>query len=84
MYSAAMRLCVFRTATRSRRKFIDASLPAPSGAGRDFPRSAAMTLKHTVRRPPAHVTVFHGGVLMQNHFSLAGETRYIGKPSYRK
>jgi hypothetical protein len=33
---------------------------------------------------PAYVTVFHNGVLVQNHFGLWGETRYIGKPSYRK
>jgi hypothetical protein len=31
---------------------------------------------------PAYVTVLHNGVLVQNHFALAGETRYIGKPSY--
>ncbi|HET7062741.1 MAG TPA: DUF1080 domain-containing protein [Rudaea sp.] len=33
---------------------------------------------------PAYVTVFHNGVLVQNHFRLAGETLYIGKPVYRK
>jgi hypothetical protein len=33
---------------------------------------------------PASVTVFHNGVLVQNHFNLLGETRYIGKPVYRK
>jgi hypothetical protein len=33
---------------------------------------------------PAYVTVFHNGVLVQNHFALAGETLYIGKPVYRK
>jgi hypothetical protein len=33
---------------------------------------------------PAYVTVFHNGVLVQNHFSLVGETRYIGKPVYKK
>jgi hypothetical protein len=33
---------------------------------------------------PAYVTVFHNGVLVQNHFSLAGETFYIGKPVYKK
>jgi hypothetical protein len=33
---------------------------------------------------PAYVTVFHNGVLVQSHFALLGETRYIGKPSYRK
>jgi hypothetical protein len=33
---------------------------------------------------PAYVTVFHNGVLVQNHFRLLGETVYIGKPIYRK
>jgi hypothetical protein len=33
---------------------------------------------------PAYVTVFHNGVLVQNHFRLSGETLYIGKPGYRK
>ncbi|MBW8815086.1 MAG: DUF1080 domain-containing protein [Caulobacterales bacterium] len=32
---------------------------------------------------PAKVTAFHNGVLIQNDAVLAGETRYIGKPSYR-
>jgi hypothetical protein len=34
-------------------------------------------------KSPAYVTVFHNGVLVQNHFRLSGETLYIGKPSYR-
>jgi hypothetical protein len=34
-------------------------------------------------KAPAFVTVFHNGVLVQNHFQLTGETRYIGQPSYR-
>ena len=33
---------------------------------------------------PAYVTVLHNGVLVQNHFQLAGETVYIGKPAYHK
>jgi hypothetical protein len=33
---------------------------------------------------PAFVTLFHNGVLVQNHFVLSGETVYIGKPAYRK
>jgi hypothetical protein len=33
---------------------------------------------------PAAVTVFHNGVLVQNHFRLLGETVYVGKPAYRK
>lgn len=34
-------------------------------------------------KSPAFVTVFHNGILVQNHFSLSGETVYIGKPAYR-
>jgi hypothetical protein len=35
-------------------------------------------------KSPAYVTVFFNGVLVQNHFELKGETRYIGKPFYKK
>jgi Domain of Unknown Function (DUF1080) len=35
-------------------------------------------------KSPAFVTVFHNGVLVQNHFQLSGETRYVGNPIYRK
>jgi hypothetical protein len=31
----------------------------------------------------AYATVFHNGVLVQNHFQLSGETTYIGKPVYK-
>jgi Domain of Unknown Function (DUF1080) len=34
-------------------------------------------------KSPAFVTVFHNGILVQNHFQLSGETVYIGKPTYR-
>ena len=34
-------------------------------------------------KSPAFVTVFHNGVLVQNHFQLTGETLYVGKPTYR-
>lgn len=33
-------------------------------------------------RTPAYVTVLHNGVLIQNHFAVKGETRYIGAPEY--
>ncbi|SFS00604.1 protein of unknown function [Dyella sp. OK004] len=33
-------------------------------------------------KSPAYVTLFHNGVLVQNHTELAGETVYIGKPKY--
>jgi hypothetical protein len=32
---------------------------------------------------PAFVTVFHNGVLVQNHFRLTGETTYRGAPKYQ-
>ena len=32
---------------------------------------------------PAHVTVLHNGVLVQNNFELKGRTFYIGQPSYK-
>lgn len=31
---------------------------------------------------PAHVTVLHNGVLVENNFTLLGDTPYIGYPSY--
>lgn len=34
-------------------------------------------------KSPAYVTLFHNGVLVQNHTRLAGETFYIGKPKYK-
>jgi Domain of Unknown Function (DUF1080) len=34
-------------------------------------------------KTPAYVTVFFNGVLVQNHFALKGETRYIGQPYYK-
>ena len=34
-------------------------------------------------KTPAYVTLFHNGVLVQNHTQLTGETFYIGKPKYK-
>jgi hypothetical protein len=34
-------------------------------------------------KTPAFVTLFHNGVLVQNHVQLAGETFFIGQPVYR-
>jgi Domain of Unknown Function (DUF1080) len=34
-------------------------------------------------KAPAYVTVFFNGVLVENHFELKGETRYIGQPFYK-
>jgi hypothetical protein len=35
-------------------------------------------------KTPAYVTVLFNGVLVENHYQLKGETRYIGKPYYKK
>lgn len=34
-------------------------------------------------KTPAYATVLFNGVLVQNHFELRGDTRYIGNPVYR-
>ena len=34
-------------------------------------------------KSPAFVTVFQNGILVQNHFQLRGETKYIGQPAYQ-
>jgi Domain of Unknown Function (DUF1080) len=34
-------------------------------------------------KTPAFVTVLFNGVLVENHFELKGETRYIGQPFYK-
>jgi hypothetical protein len=35
-------------------------------------------------KTPAYVTVFFNNVMVENHFQLKGETRYIGQPFYKK
>ena len=35
-------------------------------------------------KTPAYATVFFNGVIVENHFELKGETRYIGQPFYKK
>ncbi|HTU45838.1 MAG TPA: DUF1080 domain-containing protein [Bryobacteraceae bacterium] len=35
-------------------------------------------------KTPAYATVFFNNVVVENHFELKGETRYIGKPFYKK
>lgn len=34
-------------------------------------------------RKPAYITVFHNGVLVQNHVQLAGTTSFVGYPTYQ-
>lgn len=34
-------------------------------------------------KTPAYATVFFNGVLVENHYELKGETRYIGQPFYK-
>jgi hypothetical protein len=34
-------------------------------------------------KTPAYVTVFFNGVLVEDHYQLKGETRYIGQPFYK-
>jgi hypothetical protein len=35
-------------------------------------------------KAPAYITVFHNGVVIQNHVEIKGSTTYIGQPKYQK
>jgi hypothetical protein len=62
---------------------VDAMRPPGEWQTYDVVWSAPVFETHGTLKTPAYVTVFHNGVLVQNHFQLTGETRYIGQPSYR-
>jgi hypothetical protein len=34
-------------------------------------------------KSPAYLTALHNGVVVQNHFALKGDTKYIGTPEYK-
>jgi hypothetical protein len=34
-------------------------------------------------KSPAYLTALHNGVVVQNHFALKGDTKYIGAPEYK-
>ena len=57
----------------------------PPGAWQTFDIiwSAAVFAADGKVTSPAYVTVFHDGVLVQNHFRLAGETTFRGVPQYK-
>ena len=62
---------------------VDAMTPPGNWQTYDVVWSAPVFATDGTLKTPAYVTVFHNGVLVQNHFQLTGETRYIGQPSYR-
>jgi len=62
---------------------VDAMRPPGEWQTYDVVWSAPVFETGGALKTPAYVTVFHNGVLVQNHFQLTGETRYIGQPSYR-
>lgn len=39
--------------------------------------------KDSMMLAPAYITVFHNGVLVQNHTAISGTTPYIGHPEYQ-
>ena len=62
---------------------VNASRPPGQWQRYDIVWAAPIFLADGSVKTPAFVTVLHNGVLVQNHIALAGETRYIGPPSYR-
>jgi hypothetical protein len=62
---------------------VDAMRPPGEWQTYDIVWTAPVFASDGTVKTPAYVTVFHNGVLVQNHYQLTGETRYIGQPSYR-
>jgi Domain of Unknown Function (DUF1080) len=62
---------------------VNAAKPPGSWQRYDMVWTAPVFTKDGTLATPAYVTVFHNGVLVQDHFALKGETVYIGAPSYR-
>jgi len=60
----------------------NATTPPGTWQRYDIVWTAPVFSKEGTLATPAHVTVFHNGVLVQDHFALKGETRYIGAPGY--
>lgn len=62
---------------------VNATLPAEAWQTYDIIFTAPRFAADGALLTPAHVTVLHNGVLVQNHVALRGGTTYIGAPSYR-
>lgn len=60
----------------------NATTPPGTWQRYDIVWTAPVFSKEGTLTSPAYVTVFHNGVLVQDHYALKGETRYIGAPSY--
>lgn len=61
---------------------VNASRPAGEWQSYDIVFNAPHFREDGKLERPAYITVFHNGVLIQNHVELAGPTIYIGKPYY--
>ena len=61
---------------------VNASLPPGAWQSYDIVWTAPTFKADGSLKSAAYVTVLHNGVLVQNHFRLAGETVFIGKPAY--
>jgi len=60
----------------------NATTPPGTWQRYDIVWTAPVFSKEGALTTPAYVTVFHNGVLVQDHYALKGETRYIGAPAY--
>jgi hypothetical protein len=61
---------------------VNASLPPGEWQSYDITFMAPVFDANGNVTSPAHVTVLHNGVLIQNNFELKGITAYIGQPRY--
>jgi hypothetical protein len=62
---------------------VNASRPAGEWQAYDIVWTAPTFNADGTVKTRAYVTAMHNGVLVQNHAELAGETAYIGKPTYK-
>jgi hypothetical protein len=62
---------------------VNACLPAQTWQTFDVIFEAPVFNEDKTLIRPAYVTVFHNGVLIQNHVELKGTTRYAGYPEYQ-
>jgi hypothetical protein len=62
---------------------VNACLPAKTWQTFDVVFEAPVFNDDKTLRRPAYITVFHNGVLIQNHTELKGPTQYAGMPQYK-
>ena len=67
---------------KQHRPMVNASRPAGAWQSYDLVFRAPRFAASGELQAPAHVTLFHNGVLVHSHVEIEGTTTYIGEPAY--